>query len=130
VKEEDFTIFLQDFCDFLTGLEASIVEMKKQIAKLVGVAEAAVAHAPQPQPQQPQKMVQLTIQEQLERLKQPFGELADYLTFTIREGKAVLTPRQFLGAENFAKIAKIVREHGGEYISAGKESRFEMPLQK
>jgi hypothetical protein len=128
MKEEDFTIFLQDFCDFLNGLEASVAKMKQQIAKLVGVAETAVAHAPQPQ--QPQKMVQLTIQEQLEKLKEPFGELADYLTFTVKEGKAVLTPRQFLGAENFAKIAKIVREHGGEYISAGKGSRFEMPLQK
>jgi hypothetical protein len=116
VKEEDFELFLEDFCDFLNGLEASVAKMKKQIAKLVGVDEAAAPAHPVP--------------EQLEKLKQSFGELADYLTFTIREGKAVLTPRHFLGAENFAKIAKIVREHGGEYISAGKESRFEMPLQK
>jgi hypothetical protein len=126
MKDKDFEVFLEDFCDFLNGLEASVAKMKQQVAKLVGVAE----QAQQPQPQQPKKMVQLTIQEQLERLKQPFGELAGYLTFTVKEGKAVLTPRQFLGAENFAKIAKIVREHGGEYISAGKESRFEMPLQK
>ncbi|MEM3000500.1 MAG: hypothetical protein QXX34_08265 [Candidatus Bathyarchaeia archaeon] len=39
MKEEDLTIFLEDFCNFLDGLEASIVKMKKQIAKLVGVAE-------------------------------------------------------------------------------------------
>jgi hypothetical protein len=114
VKDEDFEIFLEDFMDMLNGLEASIVKMKQQIAKLAGVAEAAASAQP----------------VQLEKLKQSFGELAAYLTFTVKEGKAVLTPRQFLGAENFAKIAKIVREHGGEYISAGKESRFEMPLQK
>ena len=31
---EDFMIFLEDFCNFLNDLEASIVEMKQQIAKL------------------------------------------------------------------------------------------------
>ena len=36
MNEEDFAIFLEDFCDFLEGLEASIVKMKMQIAKLVG----------------------------------------------------------------------------------------------
>lgn len=36
---EDFEIFLEDFCDFLNGLEANIVKMKQQIAKLTGVAE-------------------------------------------------------------------------------------------
>ncbi|MCS7096708.1 MAG: hypothetical protein RMK50_06570 [Nitrososphaerota archaeon] len=36
---EDFEIFLEDFCDFLDGLEASVTKMKQQIAKLVGVEE-------------------------------------------------------------------------------------------
>lgn len=79
---------------------------------------------------QPQKMVQLTIQEQLEKVKQPFSEFADLLTFTVKEGKIVVTPRQFLGADNFSKVASVVRGLGGQYISAGKESRFELPLQK
>jgi len=39
MKEEDFEIFLEDFCDMLNALEASIVKMKQQIAKLVGVSE-------------------------------------------------------------------------------------------
>jgi len=34
---EDFEIFLEDFCEFLNGLEESITKMKQQIAKLVGV---------------------------------------------------------------------------------------------
>jgi hypothetical protein len=38
-----------------------------------------------------------------------------------------ITPRQFLGAENFARIAKIIRDNGGDYISAGKESHFILP---
>ncbi|MEM1540697.1 MAG: hypothetical protein QXJ07_04870 [Candidatus Bathyarchaeia archaeon] len=36
---EDFEIFLEDFCDFLDCLEASVARMKQQIAKLVGVGE-------------------------------------------------------------------------------------------
>jgi hypothetical protein len=39
IVEEDFANFLEDFCDFLDSLEASVVKMKMQIAKLVGVAE-------------------------------------------------------------------------------------------
>ena len=37
MKEEDFEIFLEDFVDLLNGMEASIVKMKQQIAKLVGI---------------------------------------------------------------------------------------------
>jgi hypothetical protein len=37
--EEDLANFLEDFCDFLDSLEASVVKMKQQIAKLVGVEE-------------------------------------------------------------------------------------------
>jgi hypothetical protein len=32
-----------------------------------------------------------------------------------------------LGSENFAKIAAIVREAGGEYISMGEQSHFRLP---
>jgi len=40
VNIEDFEIFLEDFCAFLDALEASIVKMKRQIAKLMGVAKS------------------------------------------------------------------------------------------
>jgi hypothetical protein len=40
MTNDDFQIFLEDFCDMLNGLEASIAKMKQQIIKLVGVAEA------------------------------------------------------------------------------------------
>jgi hypothetical protein len=35
--DEDLANFIEDFCDFLDSLEASVVKMKQQIAKLVGV---------------------------------------------------------------------------------------------
>lgn len=51
-------------------------------------------------------------------------ELEDMLFFEETEGYIIIKPRQYLGSENFAKIASIVRSAGGEYISAGKESHF------
>ncbi len=51
-------------------------------------------------------------------------ELGQMLTFEEERGYIIIKPRQYLGSENFAKIASIVRGSGGEYISAGKESHF------
>lgn len=48
-------------------------------------------------------------------------DLRNLLSFERKAGAYILKPRQFLGAENFAKIADIVKQHGGDYISAGKE---------
>jgi len=51
-------------------------------------------------------------------------EFEDMLNFEETPKYIIIKPRQFLGSENFAKIAAIVRGAGGEYISAGKESHF------
>lgn len=51
-------------------------------------------------------------------------DLADLLTFEYTPEWTLIRPRRYLGKENFAKIAGIVKEAGGEYISAGKESHF------
>ena len=51
-------------------------------------------------------------------------ELENMLTFEEAEKYIVIKTRQYLGSENFAKIASLVRSAGGEYISAGKESHF------
>jgi len=54
-------------------------------------------------------------------------ELENMLTFEEVGEYIIIKPRQYLGSENFAKIASIVRGDGGEYISAGKESHFRLP---
>ena len=124
------------------GLEAFVGEGENVQQVLALLEQEAVSYvrnahpeafgkpAAQTQPQQPTKMVQPTIQEQLEKIKALFGDLADLLTFTVKNGTVVVMPRQFLGAENFAKIAGVVRGLGGQYVSEGKNSRFEVPLQK
>jgi hypothetical protein len=61
--------------------------------------------------------VRVVFPEDLEVLLS-FEEKGDYI---------MVKPRQFLGSENFAKIASAVRGLGGEYISAGKDSHFRVP---
>jgi len=53
--------------------------------------------------------------------------LEEMLTFEEAGEYIIIKPRQYLGSENFSKIASIVRGEGGEYVSAGKESHFRLP---
>ena len=55
------------------------------------------------------------------------SDLEGMLTFEESGNYIVIKPRRFLGSDNFAKIASIVRGAGGEYISAGKQSHFKVP---
>lgn len=64
----------------------------------------------------------------IETTKMLFPEyLENLLAFTDEGTYVKVKPRQFLGSDNFAKIASIIREAHGEYKSAGKESHFRIP---
>ena len=54
-------------------------------------------------------------------------DLEDMLAFEEKGEFIVVKPRQYLGSDNFGKIASIIRGVGGEYISAGKQSHFQVP---
>ncbi len=64
--------------------------------------------------------VRMSFPEELEA-RLGFEDKGDYIT---------IKPKQFLGSDNFAKIASAVRGMGGEYISAGKDSHFRVPKKK
>jgi hypothetical protein len=57
-------------------------------------------------------------------------DLENLLSFEEREDSVIIKPRQFLGSDNFSKIASIVRGAGGDYVSAGKASHFRVPKAK
>ncbi len=66
--------------------------------------------------------------KQIEDVRMMFTkDLEAMLIFEEKENFIKITPRQYLGSENFAKIASTIREAGGEYISAGKSSHFRIP---
>ncbi len=61
----------------------------------------------------------------IEDIRMKFSEdLENMLEFEDKGDYVMIKPKQFLGSENFAKIASTVRGIGGEYISAGRESHF------
>ncbi|MDR2203270.1 MAG: hypothetical protein LBE76_03015 [Nitrososphaerota archaeon] len=64
--------------------------------------------------------IRMSFPEDLEA-KLFFEDKNDYIT---------IKPKQFLGSDNFAKIASTVRGMSGEYISAGKDSHFRVPKKK
>lgn len=110
MSSEKFEQLLKGLTDYLLRQEEAIAEFRRCIANIIGAAEPE--HKPA---------------DRLERVKALFGEHAGILDFRLEGDVWRVTPRQFLGAENFAKIAKIVRDNGGDYVSAGKDSHFRLP---
>jgi hypothetical protein len=115
-RVDELLVVLNKISEDLRGVSASI-------KSTIGV------QATQPAPQAPAPVshaihekkavddVRLAFPEDLEALLS-FQEKTDYI---------MVKPKQFLGSENFAKIASAVRGLGGEYISAGKDSHFRVP---
>jgi len=69
--------------------------------------------------------------QSIEDIKMMFPEdLESLLDLEEKEDYIIIKPRQFLGSENFAKIASVVRGIGGDYISAGKASHFRVPRKR
>lgn len=55
-------------------------------------------------------------------------DLLGLLLFEVTDDYIIIKPRRYLGPENFARIASIIREQlKGEYVSHGKESHFRVP---
>lgn len=53
-------------------------------------------------------------------------DLQELLKFEDKGDWIRVAPRRFLGSDNFAKIASIIRSLGGEYKSEGKDSHFKI----
>lgn len=105
--------------------------------RMVSTSLKSLAVSKLTQPAQPSAPAPMQEAPKIERalemgdVKMMFPEdLEGLLNFEEKEEYIVIKPRQFLGSENFAKIAQIVRGAGGDYISAGKESHFRVPKKK
>ena len=102
----------------LKEISQDLVDISKSL-KVVGVPSPVTAPAPAPAPTPAERL------RSVKDIRTLFPkELEDMLNFEETPKYIIIKPRQYLGSENFAKIASIVRGTGGEYISAGKESHF------
>ena len=116
-RVDELLVVLNRISEDLRSLSASIKSMvRSQIAKPTPQAPASVSHEIH-EKRKSVDDVRVAFPEELETLLS-FQEKGDYI---------MVKPRQFLGSENFAKIASAVRGLGGEYISAGKNSHFRVP---
>jgi hypothetical protein len=108
--------------------EVSISLKSIAVSQLTQPPTAPVSPAPAPTPVTPKPTEKM---QSIEDIKMMFPEdLEDLLTFEEKDDYIIIKPRQFLGSENFAKIASVVRGIGGDYISAGKASHFRVPRKK
>jgi hypothetical protein len=98
------------------------------------IKSIAVSQITQPTPQSSAAAVSHEVHERrksVEDIRMAFPEdLENLLSFEEKGEYIIIKPRQFLGSENFAKIASAVRGMGGEYISAGRDSHFRVPNKK
>jgi hypothetical protein len=113
---EELAVRIDQLLIILKEISEDLTEISKQLKAPGAPAPATVAAAPAP----PVSGGRSTVD-----IKSAFPkELEGMLFFEDKGEYIVIKPRQYLGSENFAKIASIVRSEGGEYISAGKESHF------
>ena len=116
-RVDELLVVLNRISEDLRSLSASIKSMVgSQVTQPAPQAPVAVSHEIHGTKTAVDD-VRLAFPEDLEALL-GFQEKGDYI---------IVKPKQFLGSENFAKIASAVRGLGGEYISAGKDSHFRVP---
>ena len=133
-RVEEITVTLNKVSEELRSVSASLKSLAVgQITQPKTVSTPAPISMPKPTPApattapptEPSKQrslddIRMSFPEELEA-RLSFDEKGDYI---------IIKPKQFLGSENFAKIASAVRGMGGEYISAGKDSHFRVPKKK
>jgi hypothetical protein len=115
-RVDEILVVLSKISEDLRTVSASIKSMAgSQVTQPVPQTPSTVSH--EIHENKTIEDIRIAFPEDLESLLS-FEEKGDYI---------IVKPRQFLGSENFAKIASAVRGMGGEYISAGKASHFRVP---
>ncbi len=120
-RVDEILLVLSKVSEDLRSISASM----KSLAVGQITQPPAQAPAPAPAPREASK------QRSVDEIRMSFPEeLEARLSFEDKGDFIIVKPKQFLGSENFAKIASAVRGMGGEYISAGKDSHFRVPKKK
>jgi hypothetical protein len=111
--------------ELLVVLSKISEDLRSLSASMKSLAVSQITH---PTAQAPTPTVSREAPERkktVEDIRMAFPEdLENLLSFEDKGEYIIIKPRQFLGSENFAKIASAVRGMGGEYISAGRDSHF------
>jgi len=119
---------VEELAQRIDQLLVVLKEISEDLANISKHLKGVAAPAPTPVPAMPAQLTPAGRMRSITDVRTIFPkELEDMLFFEETGIYIVIKPRQYLGSENFAKIASLVRSAGGEYISAGKESHFRLP---
>jgi hypothetical protein len=132
-KVDEISVSVNKISEELRSVSASLKSLAVgQITQPPTRTPTSQAPATQPlPPQQPATPRETSKTRSLDDIRMSFPEeLEARLSFDEKGDYIIIKPKQFLGSENFAKIASAVRGMGGEYISAGKDSHFRVPKKK
>jgi hypothetical protein len=121
VNLEEISRKVDELLSVLNVIAGDLAELSKSLKAVARPAAAPVAPVAPAKPVKGKKL-------DIAGVKQAFSpDLSGMLFFEELQDLVIVKPRRFLGSDNFAKIASVVRELGGEYVSAGKNSHFEVP---
>jgi hypothetical protein len=136
-KIDELLSIMKDVSEDLKTVSASIKSLAVgQITSTPqpSMVPKAISSSPRtsPSPTAPRVAAPSTANTQrIEDVRMMFPENLDtMLLFEDKGDYVMIKPKQFLGSENFAKIASTVRGIGGEYISAGRDSHFRVYKKK
>ena len=128
-RVDELVVILSGIAEDLRQVSASLKSLSVQ-----QITQPVAAPPPLSLGQSPTVAGAPRVQEKskaIEDLRTMFPEdLENLLNFEEKDDYIIIKPRQFLGSDNFSKIASVVRQAGGEYISAGKASHFRVPKQR
>ena len=117
--------------EILLVLNQIASDLKTVSSSIKSLAVGQITNQPSPKASAPAPKEAGKQSSSLEDIRMMFPEALDsMLSFEEKEEYIVIKPKQFLGSENFAKIASTVRGIGGEYISAGRDSHFRVYKKK
>jgi hypothetical protein len=126
-RVDELVLIMNGLMEDLRQVSASLKSLAlPQITQPIAAHPAPALSQPvagAPQPQGKSKVI--------EDVKMLFPEdLENLLSFEEKDDYVMIKPRQFLGSDNFSKIASVVRGAGGDYVSAGKASHFRVPKKR
>jgi hypothetical protein len=134
-KIDELLSVLKDVSEDLKTVSASVKSLAvSQITSKPSVTTSSVKTPAPTSRSAPSTGTEIPVGEKsqsIEDLRMMFPEDLDHmLSFEEKGEYVIIKPKQFLGSENFAKIASTVRGMGGEYISAGRDSHFRVYKKK
>jgi hypothetical protein len=130
-KVDEITVSLNKISEELRSVSASLKSLAVGQITQPTAKIYTPTPTPAPSPTTASTSAPPSKQRSLDDIRMSFPEeLEARLSFDEKGDYIIIKPKQFLGSENFAKIASAVRGMGGEYISAGKDSHFRVPKKK